>query len=120
MSQTSEQKKSWIQLNRAKINEYMRNWRKSESGKRCELARHLSRTYDMTIEDKQKMWDDQNGLCAVCGDPLPDIYDRDCQVEHAHEPFKIRGLTHWQCNILVGTMESRPILLDKIVAYLAR
>ena len=71
--QTSEQRKAWLKLNRAKMTEYSKKWRQSESGKRHELARHLSRKYDMTIEDKQKMWDEQKGLCAVCLRPLPDI-----------------------------------------------
>lgn len=113
-----EQRKSWVKTNRTKINEYMRMWRKSETGKRCELARHLLRKYNMTIEDKQRMWDDQKGLCAVCGNPLPNIFDRDCQVDHEHLANKVRALLHWHCNMLVGVMENTPVLLDKIVAYL--
>jgi len=120
MSQTTEQRKSWVAANRAKMAGYQKTYRQTPEFKRAELNRHLFRKYDMTIEDKQRLWDDQKGLCAVCGDPLPDIFDRDCQVDHSHKTDEVRGLLHWQCNILVGTMESRPILLDKIVAYLAR
>ena len=116
--QTSEQRKAWLKLNRAKMTEYSKKWRQSESGKRHELARHLSRKYDMTIEDKQKMWDEQKGLCAVCLRPLPDIFNRDCQVEHDHATNKVRSLAHWYCNMVVGVMEKHSVPLEGVIVYL--
>ena len=66
------------------------------------------------------MWDDQCGLCAVCHKPLPDIFARDCQVEHDHETNEVRSLAHWYCNIMVGVAENHPTLLEDVFAYLKR
>jgi hypothetical protein len=118
--QTSEQRKSWLQLNRAKMNEYQKRYREKPEYKQAELNRHLLRKYNMTIEGKQKLWDDQNGLCAVCHQILPNIFNRDCQIEHNHETNKVRGLAHWYCNIMVGVMENHLILLTDIVEYLKK
>ncbi len=116
--QTSEQRKSWLQLNRTKMADYQRKYRQGADYKKAELNRHLLRKYDMTIEDKQRMWDEQKGLCAVCFKPLPDIYNRDCQVEHDHATNKVRSLAHWYCNMVVGVMENHPVMLEDVVAYL--
>jgi hypothetical protein len=116
--QTSEQRKAWLDKNRPKMAEYQRTYRQKPDYKRAEANRHLRRKYDMTIEDKQRMWDEQTGLCAVCHQPLPDVLDRDCQVEHNHETNKVRSLTHWYCNMIVGVMENYPTLLENVAAYL--
>jgi hypothetical protein len=64
------------------------------------------------------MWNEQEGNCGVCGNPMTHVFARDCQVEHDHFTGKVRSLTHWYCNMMVGVMENKPILLHQIVKYL--
>ena len=111
---SKEYQKAWRDRNKDK----MKSYRSSPEFKVAEANRHLVRTYDMTLEGKQKLWDEQKGLCAVCHKPLPDILQRDCQVEHDHVTKKVRSLAHWYCNIIVGVMENHPTLLDDVVQYL--
>lgn len=106
--------KGWRERNKGKTKEY----RSKPDYKRQEANRHLVRTYGVTLKDKQKMFDEQSGLCSVCLKPLPDIMDRDCQVEHCHSTSKVRSLAHWYCNIIVGVMENHPTLLDNVQVYL--
>ena len=111
-------REAWLRANRNKVSQYNKDWRASDNGKRKQLNRHLVRKYGITIEDKQAMWDKQQGNCAVCHKPMPSIFDRDCQVEHDHATNKVRSLAHWYCNIMVGVMENHPTLLSCIVEYL--
>lgn len=115
---TKEQRKIY-QKEYRKVNKHkLKEYREKPAYKYAEANRHLVRTYGITIKDKQAMWDSQNGLCSVCDKTLPDILDRDCQVEHCHSTNKVRSLAHWYCNIIVGVMENHPVLLSNVVNYL--
>src|ERR1700741_181797 len=116
----SAYKKEWNRKNKANLAQYARTWRTGEKGKWTNLNLNLMRSYGITADDKQRMWDEQCGLCAVCYDPLPDIFSRDCQVEHDHKTNKVRALAHWYCNMVVGIMENHPILLSDVTNYLKR
>jgi hypothetical protein len=117
--QTKEQRKAWLQRNRQKMSKYQKKYvQKTDSYRRAELNRHLVKSYGITIERKQEMWDEQGGLCSVCANPLPDILKRDCQVDHCHSTDTVRGLLHWYCNVLVGVMENHPTLIGNIDRYL--
>jgi hypothetical protein len=117
--QTKEQRKAWLQRNRQKMSKYQKKYvQKTDSYRRAELNRHLVKSYGITIERKQEMWDEQGGLCSVCANPLPDILKRDCQVDHCHSTGTVRGLLHWYCNVLVGVMENHPTLIGNIDRYL--
>ena len=115
---TAEQRKVYLKKWRADNADRQKQYRQEPAAKRLEANRHLIRTYGITLERKQEMWDEQGGLCSVCHKPLPDIMQRDCQVEHDHETNKVRSLAHWYCNIIVGVMENHPTLLENVIEYL--
>lgn len=65
--------------------------------------RHLWVKYKMTLEDKQKMFVEQKGLCHICGRPM-DSWETSV-VDHNHYTNQIRGLAHDSCNTRMGTIE---------------
>lgn len=115
---TKEERRLYLRAWRAKNPDKIKGYKSTPEFKKQEANRHLVRTYGITLKDKQEMWNGQCGLCSVCLKPLPDIMQRDCQVEHCHATKKVRSLTHWYCNVIVGVMENHPTLLDNVVVYL--
>jgi recombination endonuclease VII len=73
--------------------------------------------YGISLEQKRLMYEEQKGLCKLCGKPLPEDF-RKAHVDHAHETDEIRGLLHWPCNRLVGFFERNQSLLGSIYTYL--
>jgi Recombination endonuclease VII len=67
-------------------------------------------------------WDEQNGLCYLCGDPLNTGSYRDIHVDHDHTccpkgrtcEYCRRGLACSRCNTLIGAAEDNPDLLRRI------
>ena len=116
LEEIKEYQANWRKANRQKMRDYAKVYRNKHRHSHVQI--HLAKKYNLTIEGKQQIWDSQVGLCAVCSQALPDIFQRDCQVEHDHITGRVRGLAHWYCNIVVGVMENHPVLLEKVVRYL--
>jgi hypothetical protein len=76
------------------------------------------RRYGITIADKERMYEEQKGLCAMCREPLPPVHDRNTHTDHCHVTRKVRGLTHQRCNVLLGHLEGKTHLLEKAFQYL--
>ncbi len=93
-----------------------RRYRKSEHGRRKAHDGWLRRTYNTTLEKKEKMYQEQKGLCALCDQPLPDVIES-CY-DHNHETGEGRGLLHHLCNTLIGMIENSPGIHDNIKNYL--
>ena len=115
---TEEEKKQYHKEYREKHRDKMRQYAKKYRDAHKDMPSHLMRKYGITVEDKQRMWDEQKGICAVCGTALIAVFDRDCCVDHDHKTNKVRGLIHWYCNIIVGVAEAKPLLLEQIYKYL--
>ena len=56
----------------------------------------------MTLEDYERMFDAQGGVCAICGKPRPE--ERTLHVDHDHETGEIRGLLCFSCNNALGRL----------------
>lgn len=78
---------------------------------------HLRRAYGITLEEKKRMYEQQQGLCLVCGKSLPEDF-RKAHVDHNHVTDEVRGLLHQRCNIVVGYLESE--LVEQARLYLQR
>ncbi len=78
--------------------------------------------YRLRLEDWQKMWNDQNGKCALCKDREPTI------VDHNHAccsgPIScgkcVRALVCNRCNILLGVLECNSELVSEAYDYLKK
>jgi hypothetical protein len=106
-----------------------RRYRQSEKG-RATIARankkwnslhrksyELFKAYGITLEEKEQMYIDQKGICALCGKPLLEDFKRSC-IDHNHANDKIRGLVHQICNCIIAWEENNPGMFQRVVAYL--
>lgn len=74
----------------------------------------LKRQYNLTEEDYNKMFKDQNGRCKVCKNPS----DKTLNVDHCHTTGKIRGLLCWNCNMGIGYFKDNTEYLTNAINYL--
>jgi hypothetical protein len=79
----------------------------------------LFKKYGITLEEYQKLWDDQNGVCAICGNPEPKEGYM-LAVDHDHITGKIRGLLCSRCNTSIGKFEDSIEILQNAIKYLIR
>lgn len=78
------------------------------------------KAYGLTPVGYQKLLNEQNGVCAICG--LPEtrvIYKKIVLcVDHDHKTGKVRALLCSRCNILLGQANENVELLQKMASYL--
>src|SRR5258705_11429755 len=65
----------------------------------------LKRLYGLSIEDFDKMFQKQKGLCAICKNPQSESI-KSLAVDHCHKTGKVRGLLCNGCNLSVGNYEN--------------
>jgi hypothetical protein len=111
MKPDSEKTKRW----RLRHPEYF----KTERFKKAKLNNSLKYLYGITLEDKEKLFHKQHGLCPICLLPLPNFLSGQCCVDHDHKTGIVRGLVHKACNLWIGFVEKHgPVAIDRIKAYL--
>lgn len=85
-------------------------------------SRHLQKTYGLTGEQVAQMYENQEGLCAICS-RLMDITGRRgtrACVDHDHRTGIVRGLLCAQCNTGLGSFDDSPASLKSAINYLGR
>jgi len=70
--------------------------------------------YGLSIEDYDRMLEEQENVCAICGGP-PDTRWNVLAVDHCHTSLKVRGLLCMKCNTMLGRVEAH---LDSISKYM--
>ncbi len=78
---------------------------------------YLKRTYGITVEDWEDIFNKQKGCCAVCGKHQSDI-KKTMSVDHCHKTEKVRGLLCNLCNTAIGSLNDDSALLRKAAEYL--
>jgi len=76
----------------------------------------LRKNYGITIDDYNKMFEEQNGCCKLCGRHQSEQKFRLC-VDHNHETGRVRGLLCTRCNVGLGYYERFSL---KIITYLGK
>lgn len=94
---------------RAKRVEEVRRWRQKRDGRRYRLYKHCG--YERG--DYDRMFQAQDGKCAICGRT-----DKPLVVEHCHVAEQIRGLTCNDCNTGIGFFRDNPEILSAAIQYL--
>lgn len=101
--------RNWRQKNRTKYRSYMADF-------------NLKRLYGISSDEYQRLFENQNGACAICTCPerlrRKDGTPRNLHVDHDHKTGKIRGLLCHYCNTAIGAMRENEDLLLKAIAYL--
>lgn len=96
-------------------NKAQRRYEKTLKGKISLRKGHLKYSYNMTLEEYNKLFKSQYGVCAICGHPE---LNRSLLVDHNHKTGKIRGLLCTLCNVLIGQIERTPEFYSKAKEYL--
>lgn len=92
----------YYEANKSEKKKYAREWR-------------LKKLYGMTWADYEKMFNDQGGVCKICGEPSVD--GRRLAIDHCHETGVVRGLLCSHCNRGLGFYKNDPDLIMKALTY---
>lgn len=83
-------------------------------------GRHIRKTYGLTEEQVSQIFENQEGLCAICS-TLMEVAgrgrNRAC-IDHDHETGRVRGLLCGLCNVGLGCLRDSPQLLRNATQYL--
>lgn len=94
---------------------------KSSHCRRCYRNRWLMAKYGITIEDYERMFEEQNGLCAICSTCDPGGNGEHFAVDHCHKTDRVRGLLCEPCNRrLLPLVDDDPTILRRAADYLER
>ena len=78
----------------------------------------LKRNYGITLEEHTKMYEEQNGRCAICGNEGNGKWEKLC-VDHCHTTGKVRKLLCHKCNTALGLVGDNTQILHKMINYLS-
>ena len=79
-------------------------------------ARAFKRNYGISIDEYDKLFESQNGVCKICNKSC--ATGRRLSVDHDHTTGKVRGLLCRNCNVALGYLQDDPLLLERCVLYL--
>lgn len=81
----------------------------------------LKREYGISLEEFNLMFENQNGLCAICNRQMtiattisPDL----ASVDHNHGTGEVRALLCYTCNTGIGNLRDDPRVLREAADYL--
>ena len=78
----------------------------------------LQRHYGIGLEDYNKLFEEQNGSCAICGTTTPGGKWKNFHVDHCHDTDKVRGLLCSNCNTSMGLCKESIHTLQAMIQYL--
>lgn len=79
--------------------------------------KQLKKRYGITIEDYNKMFNNQKGCCAICNIHQSKL-NTSLHVDHCHTNYKVRGLLCFNCNMAIGRLNDSIDNLQKAILYL--
>lgn len=86
-------------------------------GKERAADLRLKREYHTSLAEYTKVFEFQNGRCAICKRPVPTGKAR-LAVDHCHTTGLLRGLLCWKCNRALGVFRDNLELLIAAAEYL--
>lgn len=103
--------------------EATKTWRNSsENYKFSVMKTKVKLKYGLDLDTIQKIYEAQNGCCAICKREL--LYGADkCDtphIDHNHKTGTVRGLLCLQCNTGLGMFDDSIALLDQAKSYLGQ
>lgn len=105
-------------------NAYYREWYKNSPGQK---NKRYFEAYGITLEDYQKLYDEQNGKCAICKKEEESIVrigvnhdKRSLAVDHSHKNGKVRALLCASCNRGIAFMKEDVDILLSAIVYLKK
>jgi hypothetical protein len=102
------QKRLWREQNRNKV-------------RREVYEKSLLRNYGITLTEYEEMFVQQQGRCAICGEPESaqnrDGSPRRLHVDHDHHTGMVRSLLCSACNVVLGYVEAHPRRAPNVIEY---
>jgi hypothetical protein len=85
----------------------------------------LKKSFGITLDQYNVLLEEQNGVCAICGNPETVIDNRTKQhrslaVDHCHTTKKVRGLLCMGCNQGIGNFRENPQFLVSATSYVMK
>lgn len=81
------------------------------------------KNYGLTLEEYSTLYEQQNGLCALCARPATD-FKKALFVDHDHETGVVRGLLCPHCNFAEGNIRKTGVnaleFARRLVVYLSK
>lgn len=94
---------------------------KSRNGFSCQTCRNGLARYNMNRLDMLKLYESQNGKCALCNKNVL-MFDRrksySGYIDHDHQTGKVRAILCHPCNTSIGYLEREKIDLYKVKEYI--
>ena len=81
-----------------------RKYGKSPKGRLNMKKGNLKHRYNITLKQREQMYTNQDGCCAICGEAVP--YSK-IVTDHNHNTGKIRGLLCRGCNVGMGWFDNK-------------
>lgn len=106
----AEKSRKWAAENPLKMKESKRWWR-------------MRKRYGIDRKDYEKMYDQQGGKCAICGEAgetYQPSHTHPLLVDHCHATGQVRALLCHNCNSLIGHAKDSAGVLENAIAYLNR
>ena len=87
-------------------------------------ALKLRYKFGLEMDDYKKMFDEQQGVCAICGKPETELHQTgvplSLSVDHDHKTNKVRGLLCRKCNLMIANADENYVTLINAVYYLEK
>lgn len=80
-------------------------------------SKQLTRKYGITTDDYNRMVENQNNKCKICGTNEPRGIGG-WKVDHCHTTGKVRGLLCNNCNVGLGYFQDNIEYLEAAIQYL--
>ena len=77
----------------------------------------LKRNYGITLKEHQQMFDQQQGVCAICKNKGDGKLKKLC-VDHDHKTGKVRQLLCRNCNMVLDQVGDNIQILQSMIEYL--
>jgi hypothetical protein len=98
--------------------EKIKKYKLDPANKRRTKDSALKRLFGISIEEYDKMFQKQNGVCAICYRKEVASHIRSLAVDHCHKTGKVRGLLCTSCNQGIGHLKDSVVLLENAIRYL--
>ncbi len=85
--------------------------------KNCSHSFRLQREYGITLAEYDDMFENQDGLCAICETPQT---GKRLAVDHCHVTGKVRELLCFRCNATIGQVDDDIDMFLKMITYLQK
>ena len=77
--------------------------------------RNLKYRYGINSDIYDSIYDEQQGICPVCGLPLE---REEGHIDHDHNTGEVRGILHPKCNMGIGKLDDDPNKIQRALDYL--